>query len=68
MKNVKIDEFINHVEKYVTEAIVADEFVTVETSVGKAVVISEAEWEILKDFAKSCLQNPDEALKIINNK
>lgn len=68
MKNVKIDEFISHAEIYIKNAIVADEFVTVETSVGNAVVVSEAEWEIFKGFAEICLQNPDEALKIINKK
>lgn len=65
VKNVKLNDFINNAEKYMVEAVVADEFVTVETTVGNAVVISEAEWNILKQFAEAMLCNPEEALKLV---
>lgn len=66
MNNVKLDDFIKNSEKYLTAAVVADEFISVETPVGKAVVISKSEWDTLKQFAEICLKNPSEILNIIN--
>lgn len=68
MKNVSLDEFISNTKKYVTAVVTDDEFVTVETPQGNAVVISEAEWNILKQFADAMLNNPSKALEIISRK
>ena len=68
MKNICLDEFISNTEKYVTAAVTDDEFITVGTPQGNAVVISEAEWNMLKQFADAMLNNPAKALELINNK
>lgn len=66
MNNVKLDDFVKNAEKYLTAAVAADEFVSVETSVGRAVVISESEWDMLKQFAEICIKNPTEISRLIN--
>lgn len=65
MNNIKLDDFKKNTEKYLTAAVAADEFVSVETPVGRAVVISESEWDTLKKFAEVCLKNPSEILNLI---
>lgn len=66
MNNIKLEDFIKNAEKYLTAAVSDDEFVLVETSVGRAVVISEPEWNILKQFAEICLKNPTEISRLTN--
>ena len=45
-------EFIADAEKYLIGAAVNDDFVKIKTSAGNAVLISEAEWNILVDAFK----------------
>lgn len=49
-------EFIAEAEQLILSAAANDDFVTIKTSVGNAVLISEAEWNILKDALKVILQ------------
>ena len=51
----KLDEFKDNVEQYLVGAIINDDFVTVETPSGRAVIISEAEFTILCDAFRLCL-------------
>ena len=50
-----LDEFIKNAATLVNGAILNDDFVTVTTDVGKAVVISKAEWDILVDAMRRAL-------------
>lgn len=45
-------EFIADAEKFLIGAVVNDDFLKVKTSAGNAVIISEAEWNILVDAFK----------------
>lgn len=48
-----ISEFIPEAEKYVLNAIQNDDFLKIRTAAGNAVLISEAEWDILTDAMKT---------------
>lgn len=48
-------EFIADAEQYLIGAAANDDFVKIKTSAGNAVLISEAEWNILVDAMKVVL-------------
>ena len=48
-------EFISDAERLLTGAVANDDFVKIKTSVGNAVLISEAEWNVLVDALKIVL-------------
>lgn len=50
-----IQEFTTNAEKLVIGAVVDDDFVRIKTSKGNAVLISEAEWDILVDAMKTVI-------------
>lgn len=50
-----MDEFVSDAENLVRGAIVNDDFVKVKTKDGIAVLISEAEWNIMADAFKMLL-------------
>lgn len=50
-----LSEFIPEAEKYVLNAIQNDDFLKIRTITGNAVLISEAEWNILTDAMKALL-------------
>lgn len=47
MLEIAAKEFISDAERYLIGAAVNDEFVKIKTSAGTAVLISEAEWNVL---------------------
>lgn len=48
-------EFIADAETFLIGAVVNDDFVKIKTKAGNAVLISEAEWNILVDAMKTVL-------------
>ncbi len=50
-----MSEFIAETEKLTIGAITNDEFVIIRSSAGNAVLISEAEWDILRGSLKMIL-------------
>lgn len=52
-KNVQ--EFIADAERLLVGAVADDDFVKIKTSVGNAILISEAEWNILRDALQAVL-------------
>ena len=51
-----IQEFSENMETLTNGAILNDAFVKITTSVGNAVLISEAEWNMLTDAMKMLMQ------------
>ena len=49
------EEFIADAENLLIGAAVNDDFVKIKTNVGNAVLISETEWDILRDALKTVL-------------
>ena len=47
MTELSMKEFLNNPEAILTGAVADDEFVKVKTKSGNAVIINEAEWNIL---------------------
>lgn len=52
MINITMSNFLSDPETYLKNAAGNDDFFTVQTEGGRAVVISEAEWNILLDAFK----------------
>lgn len=50
-------EFIADAEKLILNAVVNDDFVKINTASGNAVLISEAEWNIIVDAFKVVIAN-----------
>ena len=50
-------EFISNAENILIGAVANDDFVTIKTKAGNAVLISEAEWNILVDAMKTVLRD-----------
>lgn len=50
-----IQEFIENAESLLIGAVTNDDFVKIKTKAGNAVLISEAEWNILVDAMKTVL-------------
>lgn len=48
-----LSEFVSEAEKLTLNAILNDDFVKIQTAAGNAVLISEAEWDILVDGMKA---------------
>lgn len=48
-------EFIADAEKLLVGAVAADDFVKIKTRVGNAILISEAEWNILCEAMRAIL-------------
>lgn len=55
MINITMSEFLANPKKYLNDAAGKDDFFTVQTELGKAVVISEAEWDIMRDALKAII-------------
>ena len=52
MIDISMREFLSDPQTYIKNAAENDDFFTVQTKSGKAVVISEAEWNIMRDALK----------------
>lgn len=52
MLEVTMSEFTENIEKLTIGAIKANDFVKIRTRAGNAVLISETEWDILRDSLK----------------
>ncbi len=50
-----LSEFLGNAERLTASAITNDDFVKIKTNVGNAVLISEAEWNILIDGMKTLI-------------
>lgn len=50
-----IQEFATNVEELVIGAVVNDDFVRIKTNKGNAVLISEAEWNIMVEAMKTVI-------------
>lgn len=55
MLEISTKEFLFDAEKYLLGAAVNDDFVKVRSKAGNAVIISEAEWNIMRDAFKTLL-------------
>lgn len=55
MKTINVNDFKNNTEQCLLNAVINDDFLTVETHKGKAVIISEAEYTMLIDALKMCI-------------
>lgn len=55
MIDITMSEFLSDPEKYLKNAVENDDFFTVQAKSGKAVVISEAEWNIMRDALKAVI-------------
>lgn len=55
MRELTVQEFIEDTGKLVINAVENDDFLKIKTSAGNAVLISEAEWNILTDAMKIVL-------------
>lgn len=49
LKNITENDLKNDLEKYLSGVIMDDVFLNVETKEGNAVIISEAEWNIMRE-------------------
>lgn len=50
-----LSEFLSNAERLTASAISNDDFLKIKTDVGNAVLISEAEWNILVDAMKTMM-------------
>lgn len=50
-----IQEFVTNAETLVIGAVVNDDFVKIKTEKGNAVLVNEAEWDILIDAMKTVI-------------
>lgn len=57
MKEVTATEFIMDARDFLYAAVKDDEFLKIKTRVGNAVLINEAEWNIMVDAMKAVLQS-----------
>ena len=55
MIDITMSEFLSDPEIYLKNAVENDDFFTVQAKSGKAVVISEAEWNIMRDALKAVI-------------
>lgn len=55
MNTLTTQEFLADAERILTAAATNDDFVKIKTGVGNAVLISEAEWNIMVDALKAVL-------------
>ncbi len=49
MKELKLNDFLSQADDIINNAAIGEEFYTIQTKSGKAVVISEDEWKIMTD-------------------
>ena len=56
MQEKTTQQFLSDVERFLIDAATGMEFVTIKTSAGNAVLISEDEWKILLDALKLAVQ------------
>jgi len=57
MLEKKIHEFVADAENLTIGAVVNDDFVKIHTQYGNAVLVSEAEWNIMTDALKKVLHD-----------
>lgn len=50
-------QFLDNFKNLLTGVIAEDEFLTIKTDIGNAVLISEAEWKIMVDALREVLQS-----------
>ena len=55
MQELTTQEFVTNAEKHLINAVANDDFVKIQTNAGNAVLISEAEWNILIDAMRTVL-------------
>lgn len=51
-----VEEFKNEAEELIENAIYNDDFVKIKTNAGNAILINEAEWNILRDTFKQAIK------------
>lgn len=56
MQEKTTQQFLSDAERFLIDAATGMEFVTIKTSAGNAVLISEDEWKILLDALKIAVQ------------
>ncbi len=59
MKEISLKELNTSLDYCIKNAILDDEFLKVSTDYGNAVIISEAEWNTLKELAGIVLKSND---------
>lgn len=55
MLEISTKEFLSNPEKYLLGAAINDDFVSVQSKAGNAVIISEAEWNICIEALRAVL-------------
>lgn len=49
MKELKLNEFLARADDFINNAAMGEEFYSIQTNSGKAIIISEGEWKIMTD-------------------
>ncbi len=49
MKDLRLNEFLDRADDFINNAAIGEEFYAIQTTSGKAIVISEDEWKIMSD-------------------
>ena len=49
MKDLRLNEFLDRADDFINNAAIGEEFYAIQTTSGKAIVISENEWKMLTD-------------------
>ncbi len=49
MKDLRLNEFLDRADDFINNAAIGEEFYAIQTTSGKAIVISEDEWKMLTD-------------------
>jgi|LSQX01.2.fsa_nt_gb PHD/YefM family antitoxin component YafN of YafNO toxin-antitoxin module len=58
MKRIDLPGFLADAERLVCGAASDDDFLAIDTDAGSAVLISEAEWKVLVDALRLCVEAP----------
>ena len=57
MKELTQKEFADNMEDIIKKAILCDDFVKIKTKDGKAMLVSEDEWNVMTEFAQLVLSS-----------
>ena len=57
LKNITENELKKDLERHLREVITDDNYLKVKTGVGNAVIISETEWNMLRESVELALKN-----------
>ena len=56
MKDLRLNEFLDRADDFINNAAIGEEFYAIQTTSGKAIVISEDEWKIMSDAMRVAMR------------